>query len=402
MSTRLDDDTFRDGSGDGTDRPIAPTPIGRVLAGETSVDFIGRRRIGFLISGVLLVATLLSLGTRGLELGIDFEGGVAWDIPVTETFELDDAAGILEANGLDAADARIQERSSDSGQVVKVQVGDQPTETREILQRAFAEAAGVPLDEVSANSVSSSWGSDITAQAVRALIVFLIAVSIFISIRFEWRMALAAIVATAHDVIISVGIYSIFGFIVTPATVIAFLTILGYSLYDTIVVFDRIKENQARFAAHKLPYGDVVNVSMNQVLMRTLTTSLTSMIPVISLLVVGSGILGATTLSEFAVALLVGMVTGAYSSIFVASPMLAWLRRSDEAGAGVTATGDDLRRLVMGGLPVGRRTRTAEDGRSRSTTPASGSAAPERAASAPGDATALLSHTPRPRKKKRR
>jgi preprotein translocase subunit SecF len=411
MSPRVDDELDR--TGDGADRPVAPTALGRLFAGETAVDFIGRRRIGYIISGVLLVATLLSLGTRGLELGIDFRGGVVWDVPVTETFELADVAGILEANGLDPGDARIQERSSDSGQIVKVQVGDEATDIRETVQQAFADAAGVPIDEVSANSVSSTWGADITEQAVRALVVFLVAVTIFISIRFEWRMAVAALVATAHDVLISVGIYSIFGFVVTPATVIAFLTILGYSLYDTIVVFDRVKENRARFAALKVPYDDVINVSTNQVLLRTLATSITSMIPVVSILVIGAWIMGATTLSEFAVALLVGMITGVYSSIFVAAPLLAWLWRSVDESTRARTTGDDLRRLVMGGMPAGRRSRTAEEprtgrrsGSSGSTTaaPTASTTEPEErpTASAPGDAAALLSHTPRPRKKKRR
>jgi preprotein translocase subunit SecF len=237
-------------------------------------------------------------------------------------------------------------------------------------------------------------------------VVFLVAVTIFISIRFEWRMAIAALVATAHDVLISVGIYSIFGFVVTPATVIAFLTILGYSLYDTIVVFDRVKENHARFAAHKVPYDDVVNVSTNQVLLRTLATSITSMIPVVSLLVIGAWLLGATTLSEFSVALLVGMITGVYSSIFVAAPLLAWLWRSDDESTRARVTGEDLRRLVMGGMPAGRRSRTADDAKPARRSDASdrsATATEDRpAASAPGDAAALLSHTPRPRKKKRR
>ncbi len=142
-------------------------------------------------------------------------------------------------------------------------------------------------------------------------------------------MALASIIAMVHDVAISVGIYSLFGFVVTPETVIAFLTILGYSLYDSIVVFDRVRENEARFAAHKAPYADVINVSMNQVLMRSLNTSLSSVIPVLSLLIIGAGLLGAEALSEFAIALLVGMITGAYSSIFIAVPLLAIFKQRD-------------------------------------------------------------------------
>jgi preprotein translocase subunit SecF len=185
-------------------------------------------------------------------------------------------------------------------------------------------------------------------------------VAVVISIRYEWRMALAAIAAMVHDVVISVGIYSMLGFVVTPATVIAFLTILGYSLYDTIVIFDRVRENEARFEALKVPYADVVNTTMNQVVVRTLNTSLSSMLPVLSILVVGAGIMGASSLSEFAIALLVGMLTGTYSSIFVAAPLLAAMKRSDErwkGGAEDRLLGADLRLAVMGGTPASVRSR---------------------------------------------
>ena len=168
---------------------------------------------------------------------------------------VDDARSILDDNGLDGADATIQERSSDSGDIIKVQVDDQPAEVRDPLQEAFAEAAGVEPDDVSVSSVSSRWGWEITKKAIWALVIFLGLIALFISIRFEWRMALSAILAMIHDVLIAVGIYSVFGFVVTPATVIAFLTILGYSLYDTIVVFDRIKENERRLAASGLVRG---------------------------------------------------------------------------------------------------------------------------------------------------
>ena len=374
---------------------IAKSGWKRLYRGETAIDFVGRRKIGIIISLVLLVVTVVSLFTRELNLGIDFEGGVAWDVPAEE-LTVEEAGDVLAEHGVDPADARIQLRSSDSGDIIKIQVGDEPDEVRVEVQNALAEAAGVSPDEVSVNSVSSSWGRDITEKAVRALVIFLVVVAIFISIRFEWRMAVAAIVAMVHDVIISVGVYSIFGFIVTPATVIAFLTILGYSLYDTIVVFDRIRENEARFAAHKVPYADVVNVSMNQVLMRSFNTSLSSILPVLALLVVGAGIMGATALSEFALALLVGMITGVYSSIYVAVPFLHMLkdreakwRRADLP----RAKGDELRAMVIGGSPALRRARVA----------AADAAAAGGGITTGGASTkSLLTHPPRPRKKKRR
>jgi preprotein translocase subunit SecF len=382
-----------------TSAPLARTTLGRLYRGQTAIDFHGHRRIGFVISAVLIVATVVSLVTRGLNLGIDFEGGVVWDVPGT-TFTIDDAEAVLEANGLDPSAARIQVRSSESGDIVKIQVAELPLAEQESVRSALAERADVDVADVSSSSVSSSWGRDVTEQAIRALVVFLVLVAIFISIRFEWRMAIAALVAMVHDVVIAVGIYSLLGFVVTPATVIAFLTILGYSLYDTIVVFDRVRENEAKFAAHKTPYADVVNTSMNQVLMRSINTSLSSIIPVLSLLIVGAGIMGATTLSEFALALLIGMLTGVYSSIYVATPLLGLLKEhmADwSTPSSERVRGEDLRDLVAGGVPAGRRSSA------RASSPATASPGGGSPSAPTSDkAEVLLTHAPRPRKKKRR
>ncbi|MDA2973412.1 MAG: protein translocase subunit SecF [Actinomycetota bacterium] len=373
----------------GTAMEVGESGRSRLFRGQTAIDFYGRRRLGLAASLGLLVLTLGSLGFRGLDLGIDFEGGVSWDVPAS-SFGVAEAEALLDAEGVSTDGARIQLRSSESGEFVKVQVEAAEGARAEELRAAFAEAAQVAVDDVGVNLVSSSWGSDVTGKAIRALLVFLVLVAVFISIRFEWRMAVGAIVAMLHDVVISVGIYSVFGFVVTPATVIAFLTILGYSLYDTIVVFDRIRENEARLAAHRAPFADVMNISMNQVIMRSVNTSLSSVVPVVSLLLIGAGLLGASTLSEFAIALLIGMVTGAYSSIFIAAPLLAVLKgRSAEwrDRRWARAVGEPLRAMVMGGLPAGRRVRgdEAEPGESR----------------AVADAASVLNHAPRPRRKKR-
>ncbi len=383
------------------ERPeIARTGFGRLIDAQTAVDFVGHRKVGAIISGVLIVATVVSLFTQGLNLGIDFEGGVSWDVPADE-FTVDDAEQVLADNGFSTEGARLQRRTSESGDIVKVQVGAQDEEVGIQLREAFAEAAGVPADEVNVNLVSSSWGDEITKKAVEALVIFIALVALFISIRFEWRMAIAAIVAMAHDVLVSVGIYSIFQFVVTPPTVIAFLTILGYSLYDTIVVFDRVKENEARFAAHRPPYDDVINVSMNQVLMRSLTTSFSSIVPVLSLLFIGAGVLGQSTLAEFALALLVGMITGAYSSILIAAPILGLLKKSDkswEARNIPRAVGEPLRDMVMG-LGVGSRRSREEAAEDDSSDKATGKRA---VAPPPSKPATGLTHPPRPRKKKRR
>ncbi len=385
------------------ERPeIAKSGMGRLFEGQTAIDFVGRRKIGAAISAVLIVATVISLFAQGLNLGIDFEGGVSWDVPATNGFTVDDASAILIENGLSTEGARLQKRSSDSGDFIKVQVGNQTERVGAELRQEFAAAAGVPVDEVNVNLVSSSWGSEITSKALRALLVFLAVVAIFISLRFEWRMALAAIIAMVHDVLISVGIYSIFQFIVTPPTVIAFLTILGYSLYDTIVVFDRVKENEARFATQKPPYDDILNVSMNQVLMRSINTSFSSVVPVISLLLIGAGVMGQSTLAEFAMALLIGMLTGAYSSIFVAAPLLGILKKRDKNWSSRKidrAVGEVLRDMVIGGVIGSRRTRAAAAGLADSTV--AHGVAPSRLDEV-GQAKVALSHPPRPRKKKRR
>jgi preprotein translocase subunit SecF len=376
---------------------IERTAFGRMVENQTAVDFIGKRKWGAGIAAVLLIATVISLFTQGLNLGIDFEGGVSWDVPAAE-FAIDDVEQVLSDNGLSSEGARIQRRSSDSGDFIKVQIGDQTESVGEQMRGAFAEAANVPIEEVNVNLVSSSWGSEITNKAIRALLIFLVVVAIFISIRFEWRMAAAAIIAMVHDVLISVGIYSILQFVVTPATVIAFLTILGYSLYDTIVVFDRISENEARFAAQKPPYDDIINVSMNQVLMRSINTSFSSIVPVVSMLVIGAGILGASTLSEFALALLIGLVTGAYSSIFVAAPLLGILKQTDPTWTARNiprAVGEALREMVMGGNIGSRKSRV------RAAVATDGTVS-TMSATVPAKAAAVLTHPPRPRKKKRR
>jgi preprotein translocase subunit SecF len=378
----------------------------RLYQGETTFDFVGRRTIGFIISGVLIALTVVSLFTRDLNLGIDFEGGVSWEV-VSDNVDQDRAEAILTANGISTRDAKIQflsNRSSDGGDTIRIQAPEQSDAVRINVREELAEAAGVTSDEVSVSSVSSTWGEEITRQAVLALVVFLVLLMVYISWRFEWKMAIAAIAAMLHDVAISVGIYSLFQFVVTPATVIAFLTILGFSLYDTIVVFDKVHENAKRFANSKVSYGDIVNLSMNQVLMRSINTSIAAVLPVLSVLVVGSWIMGAVALTDFALALIVGLVAGSYSSIFIATPILAMLKQGEKkyaALAGQHASGEDLARLRTSGavgLSVSRVAKSTSIGAATATV---GSAS-EAARVTVEDPTVVLQHPPRPRKKRRR
>ena len=370
--------------------------LGRLYHGETSFDFVGKRKIGFAFSLILVLLTLGSLFTRGLSLGIDFEGGVAWQVPSSATMDVDAARSVLDDNGIQTENAKVQTLTSGTTTSIRIQVGDQTAEVRAKVQAELATKAVVDINEVSVSSVSSSWGRSITEKAVRALIVFMVLVGIYIAWRFEWRMALAAILAMLHDVLISVGVYSLIGFEVTPATVVAFLTILGFSLYDTIVVFDKVKDNIDKFGPSRTSMADITNVSMNQVLMRSLNTSLAAVLPVLSLLVLGSGVLGAIALREFAIALLVGLITGSYSSIFIASPLLTIFKQRESRYKnlrGAHATGPELAHMVISGGATGaksiRRQTVASD---------DSSMAPQISPTS----TALLTHPPRPRKKRRR
>ena len=228
---------------------------------------------------------------------------------------------------------------------------------RERCEPKLAKASGKTVNNIAVESVGPSWGSQITNKAVEALIVFFILIAIYISIFFEWRMAAAAIIAVLHDIAVTVGIYSISGFEVTPDTVVAFLTILGYSLYDTIVVFDRIRDNTKNLSVRdRLTFSDVVNVSMNQTLARSLNTSAVAIMPILAVLVLGAEILGASTLQYFGLALLVGLATGAYSSIFNASPLVAIMKEREPKyriiRERLTARGGD--RLVLSAAAVAR------------------------------------------------
>lgn len=306
----------------------AGSRLGRLYRGESNIDFVGRTKLWFLISGAVLAVGLISLGVRGLNLGIDFEGGAVFEVP-SATLSVDDAREALEAAGI-GGEPKVQELESSSGRIVRAQTPTLSPEQASAVQDALAEAAGAPEAEVSRSEVGPSWGQEISRKALRALIVFLVVISLYITLRFEFKMAMPTLAALIHDVLVTVGVYSVLGFEVTPATVIAVLTILGFSIYDGIVVFDRVNENTRLVSASgRITYGDMVNVSLNETLMRSLNTSITALLPIVSLLTIGSLALGATTLQEFGLALLIGLASGAYSSIFIASPLLAILKERE-------------------------------------------------------------------------
>lgn len=350
--------------------------------GEQNVDFPALWKRALIGSAVLVLVSVASFAGRGINLGIDFEGGTSWEVPAAGV-SVSAARDALSGTG--AADAKIQ---TVAGDTLRVRSDLEDAEAVTNVTQTLAELAGTSTGEVSVTSVGPSWGDEITDKAVRALIVFFVIIAIYIAIRLEWKMAIGALVAAAHDIVISVGIYSLFQFEITPATVIAFLTIMGYSLYDTIVVYDKVREVAGRVGATgRYTYTEMMNLSLNQVLMRSVNTSITSVLPVLSMLVIGSFFLGALTLQEFAIALLVGIIVGTYSSIFVASALVARMKERESENRAIA------RRVTSrSGGTATTRTVSAEDaalGASAATRPAPAHVSPTGA-------------PPRPRKKRKK
>jgi preprotein translocase subunit SecF len=377
---------------------------------RTNFQFIKHSRRWLILSGTLIAISLLLLVVRGLNFGIEFEGGTQWrvdahnitptvgqvrdivgplgfenskvqilsatnggggksirvdakvvddavskaektlakvgqvqpaDIEFTQngasgtlamttkngvTVTKDAAVGALKGTGIDNADVTV----SEDGKVVTVSIKKLPESPVQTVADALAKYANAKVADVNIQRVGPTWGHDVSRNAVKALIIFFLLLSVYLTIRFEWKMAVAAIVAVVHDIIFTIGMYALFQFPVTPATVTAFLTILGFSLYDTVVVFDKVLEFQkSMVSTGRASYSEMVNRALNAVLMRSLSTSLVALLPVMSLLIIGSRVLGATALEDFALALAAGLFIGSYSSIFVAAPLLAWWKEKE-------------------------------------------------------------------------
>ena len=305
----------------------------RLYRGETSFDFVGRRNRWFLISGTVIGIGLIMLLVRGLNFGIEFKGGTVWEVRSNASVtHVRDVIGQVSPDMRQATIEILTDRSS-GAKTVRVSAHANTTKDKTKLNDvsdALAKMANVDVNQVTVNDVGPTWGHDITQKAERALVIFLVAVVIYITFRFEGKMAIAALIALLHDILVTIGVYALSGFTVSPATVIAFLTILGYSLYDTIVVFDKIEENTKGLAASgRITYTETVNLSMNQVLMRSINTSVVAIMPILSILVIGSYFLGASALEDFGLALFIGLLTGAYSSIFIAAPVLALMKERE-------------------------------------------------------------------------
>jgi preprotein translocase subunit SecF len=296
----------------------------RLYNGEAGLDVVGHSRLIYRITAVVVLLCIASMVFRGFNFGIDFEGGSSFRLPGSSA-ELQEVKAAAEDAGADVATAQVV-----GGNTVLLRTGQLDNATEQAVVSAVAEAAGIQPDEVSPESVSAEWGNDITDQALIALAVFLVAVVLFLAVRFQPKMAIGAILALLHDIVVTAGIYSLVGFEVTPSTVIGFLTILGFSLYDTVVVFDKVDENTKDLQkSARMTWSEAANLAVNQTLMRSINTSVIALLPVAGLLFVGAGILGVGTLKDLALVLFVGLAAGAYSSIFLATPIVADLKERE-------------------------------------------------------------------------
>ena len=375
---------------------------------EHHFDFPAMWRKALVGSAVLVLVSVGALVFRGLNLGIEFEGGTAWEVtaPGVSVADTRDALG-----GTGAESGKIQTLGSDA---IRVRADLDTQVEVAAVTATLAELASVDVTDVSVTTVGPSWGDQITSKARNALFWFFVIVAGYIAVRLEWKMAVGALVAVTHDILISVGVYAIFQFEVTPATVIAFLTIMGYSLYDTIVVYDKVRDVGGRLTVTgRYTYSEMMNQSLNQVLMRSINTSITSVLPVLSMLLIGSVFLGALTLQEFAIALLIGILVGTYSSIFVAASVVAYMKereaenravadkiRAREGETGTRRVSEDD--VALAGIPTTRERPSSSGSRtSGSQRPSRGQAAQRGAAAKRTQSSARPGQPPKPRKKKK-
>jgi len=303
---------------------------GRLYRGEISFDFVNRQKLWYTISGVILVISLFAVIFRGLNYSVEFKGGSVFTVPATRSVPQAGLSQGVGANGGTKPTATEVKPFNGKAPYWQVQTTQLDPQQSLKIERAIAHKFDINVNNLSIQTVGSSWGSQVSQKAIEALIAFLIVIVIYLTIAFEWRMAASAFVALAHDIVITIGVYALTGFQVSPATVIGLLTILGYSLYDTVVVFDKVRENTAPIlGTRKSTYSEAANLALNQTLVRSINTSLTALLPVAAILVVGTLLLGNGELKDLSLVLFVGMLSGTYSSIFIATPVLADLKERE-------------------------------------------------------------------------
>lgn len=298
----------------------------RLYRGEAGYDFVAKRFLWYGVSVLITIIAIAGFLIRGLNMGIEFEGGAVFTTPKTETSVSQAQEVAEEASGHQAI---VQELGSGK---LRIQVSSIETQQSDKVKTALADELNVSAEDINDQLVGPSWGEQIAKKAWQGLAIFMVLVVIYLAIAFEWRMALAALVALIHDLTITVGVYTIVGFEVTPGTVIGLLTILGYSLYDTVVVFDGLKESTKDITKQTgFTYREAANRSLNGTLVRSINTSVVALLPVAGLLFIGGGVLGGGMLNDIALSLFVGLAAGAYSSIFIATPLVVDFKERDPA-----------------------------------------------------------------------
>lgn len=296
----------------------------KLYRGEVGYDFVGKRKFWYAVSILITITAIAGLAVRGLSMGIEFQGGAVFTTPKTSV-----SAPRAENIAEEAAghDALVQELGNGG---LRIQISNVDTAKSDAIKETLSRELDVAADDINADLVGPSWGSQIANKAWTGLGIFMILVVIYLAIAFEWRMALAALVALIHDITITVGVYALVGFEVTVGTVIGLLTILGYSLYDTVVVFDSLKESSKDATKQtRWTYSEIANRSINATLVRSINTTAVALMPVGALLFIGGGFLGAGMLNDISLSLFVGLAAGAYSSIFIATPLVADFKETD-------------------------------------------------------------------------
>ena len=357
-----------------------------LYTGRRSIDFVGKAKTWYAVSAVIMLIALAGFGVRGLNLGLEFEGGSEFRVSaeqVADGYQGQATDAVREVVGADAS-ANV---TLIGGNQVRVQTEKLTDAQMTDVSQSLADSFGVETQQVTENTIGASWGASVSKQALRALVVFLAITTALMALYYRnWKMAVAAMVALAHDMVITVGIYTWSGFEVSPATVIGFLTVLGYSLYDTVVVFDKVRENVAdAFQTRRQTFAEAANLAVNQTLVRSINTTVIAVLPIIAVLIIGFAKVGPGTLLDLSLALFIGMVVGAFSSVFIATPLLVQLRRKDEDVVELDRAAEKHheRSAVRERTPVGTPAAAASTPAATTTaaTTAKGSAAPaERAA----------------------
>ncbi|MFE7776052.1 protein translocase subunit SecF [Streptomyces sp. NPDC057445] len=296
----------------------------RLYRGEVAYDFVGKRKLWYGISILITITAIVALAVRGLNMGIEFEGGAVFTVEKTSVSVTQAQKAAEEASGHPAI---VQKLGNGD---MRIQVSELDTAQADKVGQQLSTDLNVPVSKINAELVGPSWGEQIANKAWTGLGVFMFLVVIYLAIAFEWRMAVAALIALIHDLTITVGVYALVGFEVTPGTVIGLLTILGYSLYDTVVVFDSLKEGSKDITKQtRWTYSEIANRSINSTLVRSINTTVVALLPVAGLLFIGGGFLGAGMLNDISLSLFVGLAAGAYSSIFIATPLVADLKERE-------------------------------------------------------------------------